>query len=181
MQLRTYSSEGIVLARRNFGEADRIVSMYSKDRGRVSLLAKGIRRPKSRKRGHLESFSLIKFSATDSRGIGILTEAETQNNFDGVRKSLPKVTLAYYICEVVGKITHESERNTELFDLINKTLGELENTNRLKELRYKFMTKLLVLLGFWPEGKEIQDPDSLLEEVIERKIGSARVGKRMLE
>ena len=63
MKPRSYTSEGIVLARRNYGEADRILVIYSKNFGRVSYMAKGVRRPKSRKRGHIEVFNYIKFQA----------------------------------------------------------------------------------------------------------------------
>ncbi len=181
MQLRTYSSEGIILARRNFGEADRIVSVYSKDRGRIALLAKGIRRPKSKKRGHLEIFSLVRFAASQSRGIDLLVEAEMKDDFKRIRTSLPKISLAYYFCEVVGKITHEGEKNEDLFELIISYLSKLKTAKKLKDLRHEFVNELLILLGFWPEGKYLPDPDKVLEEVIEREIASARVGKRMLE
>lgn len=181
MAPHSYSSEGIILARRNFGEADRIVSIYSKDRGRISLLAKGIRRPKSKKRGHLEIFSLLKFSASASNGIDLLIEADMEDDFAAIRKSLSKISLAYYFCEVVGKITHEGEKNEDLFKLIKSYLIKLKSAIKLKQLRYEFILRLLILLGFWPEGKEINNPDEVLEEVIERQVASARVGKRMLE
>src|ERR1700690_946462 len=100
MQQHGFSSEGIVLGRRNFGEADRILSIYSKDRGRISLIAKGIRRPKSKKRGHLEIFSLVRFQAIASRGIDLMTEADITDDFKAIRLSLPKVSLAYYFMEV---------------------------------------------------------------------------------
>lgn len=101
MRPRSYSDEGIVLARRNFGEADRILSIYTKNHGRISVIAKGIRKTTSKKRGHLEIFSYIKFQVADGRGIGILTEVETLNNFEIVRKDLKKVSLAYFFCEVI--------------------------------------------------------------------------------
>src|SRR3990170_878312 len=105
MKLHSYSSEGIVLARRNYGEADRILSVYTKNHGRVSLMAKGIRRPKSRKRGHLEIFSHVRFQAATGRGIDLMTEVEVIDDFKEIRRSLKKVSLAYYFCEVIGKIT----------------------------------------------------------------------------
>lgn len=181
MRLHTYSSEGIVLARRNYGEADRIISIYSKDRGRLAFLAKGIRRPKSKKRGHLEIFSLLKFSATNSSGINLLVEVEMMEDFEEIRKSLAKISLAYYFCEVVGKITHEEERNEELYQYLLSALYDLSNTKRLKDLKHEFIERVLILLGFWPEGKKMDDPNKILEEVTERQIASARVGKRMLE
>jgi len=181
MKPHTYSGEAVVLGRKNYGEADRIISVYSKDRGRVALIAKGIRRPKSRKRGHLEIFSLLKFQATSGHGIDLMTEADIVDDFKEIRKSLSKVSLAYYFMEVIGKITHEQERNIELFDLILSSLNKLKTETKLKELRLDFILKLLTIMGYWPHGRKLPNPDEVLEEVIERQIYAERVGKRMLE
>jgi DNA repair protein RecO (recombination protein O) len=180
MRPHSYSGEGFVLARRNFGEADRILSIYTKNIGRISLMAKGIRRPKSKKRGHLEIFSLVKFQAITGHGIDLMTEADIIDDFKDIRKSLAKVSLAYYFMEVIGKITHEGEPNTDLFNLLLDFLNTLNKTNSLKKLRLNFILKLLTLMGYWPDGKEMGDADTALEEVIERGISSMRVGKRVL-
>jgi DNA repair protein RecO (recombination protein O) len=180
MKLRSYSSEGVVLGRKNYGEADRILSVYSKDHGRIALIAKGIRRPKSKKRGHLEIFSLVKFQASAGRGIDIMTEAEIVDDFKEIRKSLPKVSLAYYFVEVVGKITHEGERNDELYALILTSLGKLKTATKLKQLRFDFILNLLTAMGYWPRGQKLPNPDEALEEVIERQVYSERVGRRIL-
>lgn len=181
MKPHTYSEEGIVLGRKNYGEADRILSVYSKNHGRITLIAKGIRRPKSRKRGHLEIFSLFNFQAATGRGIDLMTEVEIADDFQEIRKSLPKVSLAYYFCEVVGKITHEQEQNTDLFELILNNLNKLKTQKELKRLRLDFVENLLTLMGYWPIGRSLANPDEVLEEVIERQIYTQRVGKRMLE
>jgi DNA repair protein RecO (recombination protein O) len=177
MKPRTYTSEGIVLARRNYGEADRIISLFSLEHGRISLIAKGVRRPKSRKRGHVEIFSRIKFQAVRGRGIDLMLEAEVFDDFAGIRKSLKKVSLAYYFCEVVGKITHENEKNTELYKLILRGFENLKNTIELKKLRLEFVGELLMIMGYWPNGRQIPDSDRQLEEAVERQIFSARVGR----
>lgn len=181
MRLHSYSSEGIILARKNYGEADRILTIYSRDNGRMSLIAKGVRRPKSKKRGHIEVFSLVKFQAITGRGLDIMTEVEVVDNFSEVRKSLKKISLAYYLSEVIGKITHESEPNNTFFDLIYKTFEKLKTTKALRKLRIDFVISSLILLGFWPEGGYMTDPDQELEGVIERRISSVRVGERMIK
>jgi DNA repair protein RecO (recombination protein O) len=179
--VRTYSDEGIVLARRNFGEADRVLSIYSKNHGRISAIAKGIRRTTSKKRGHLEVFSYISFQITDGKSVGILTEVDTLNSFELIRKDLKKVSLAYFFCEVIGKITHEHERNDGIFELILKYLEKLQLEEKLKSLRMSFILELLTITGFWPEGKKLINPDEKLEEVIERSINSVRVGRKVLK
>lgn len=181
MKPRTYSDNGIVLARRNYGEADRILSIYTKNHGRISFIAKGIRRPESRKRGHLEIFSHIQFQGIHGKGIDILTEAVIVDNFSEVRKNIKRMSLAYYLMEVVGRTTHEAEYHPEIYDLLLEYLEKLEDEDKLKTLRLNFIYKLLTILGFWPEGEQLNNPDAKLEEVIERKLSSVRVAKRMLE
>ena len=180
MKQRTYSSEGIILSRKNYGEADRILTLYSKNHGKVILLAKGVRKLISRKRGHLEIFSEVKFSAVSGRGFDILTEAVTINNLNSLRSNLNKVSLAYYFCEVANKITKEEEKNEELFNLLSKSLNGLETAKNLKVFRKDFISKLLIELGYWPEKKKMINHDIELEEVLERKINSLRVGKKVL-
>jgi len=181
MKARSYTSEGIVLARKNYGEADRILSVYSKDYGRIALMAKGIRRPKSKKRGHIEVFNQVRFQTVIGRGIDLMTEAEVIDDFKEVRKSLKKISLSYYFSEVIGRITHEQESNPELYNLILKYLNDLKTAVELKKLREDFLNELLILMGYWPHGKKLENPDEKLEEVIERQINSVRVGKIMLK
>ena len=181
MHPRAYTSEGIVLTRRNFGEADRILVLYTKSFGRISLLAKGVRRPKSKKRGHVEVFNKINFQAVSGRGLDIMTEAEVIEDFKSIRGSLKKISLTYYFMEVIGRITHEGEENTEIYNILLNALTKLKSANMLKKLRLNFITDLLIASGFWPADKILNAPDEKLEEVIERQITSVRVGKRVME
>ena len=181
MKSHSYTSEGIVLTRRNFGEADRILVLYTKDFGRISLLAKGIRRPKSKKRGHVEVFNKIRFQAVSGRGLDIMTEAEVVDDFKEIRTSLKKISLAYYLTEVIGRITHEGEENIEVYNLLFNSFQKLKSTKMLKKLRLNFVTELLIITGYWPRERVLSLPDEKLEEVIERQIYSERVGKRMIE
>lgn len=179
--MRTYSDEGIVLARRNYGEADRILSIYSKNHGRISVVAKGIRKTSSKKRGHLEVFGHIRFQIADGHGIGVMTEVETINSFEKIRKDLKKVSLAYFFTEVIGKITHEHERNDGIFELLLRYLEKLQYETYLRTLRSDFVLELLTITGFWPKGKKLLNPDEKLEEIVERSINSIRVGRKVLK
>ncbi len=180
MKNRTYTSEGIILSRKNYSEADRILICLSKHFGKVTLLAKGIRKIKSKKRGHLEIFSKVKFSAVSGHGMDIVTETETINDFSGVRTNLNKITLAYYFCEVANKIIHEDGNPSTVYVLLSKALQDIETETELKKLRLKFIYELLIEMGYWPENKKMIDADIVLEDVLERKLNSVRVGKQVL-
>jgi len=180
MRPRNYTDEGIVLARRSYGEADRILSVYTLNHGRVSLIAKGVRKPSSRKRGHIEVFGYVHFSAAHGKSLDLMTEVEVIDAFSEVRKNLKKVSVAYYFMEAIGRTTHEGEPNRELFGLVLEYLNHLKAETSLKKLRLEFIYYLLSVLGFWPRGKPLLDPDAKLEEVTERRMSSARVGKRLV-
>ena len=180
MTPKRYSTEGIVLARRNYSEADRILVIYTKNYGKISLIAKGVRKLNSRKRGHLEVFSYLKFSAARGKNLDILTEAEIIDSFPKVREDLKKVAVAYYLMEVAGRTTRDGEPNTEVFGIILEYLKRLKKEEKLRKLRLDFILELLTDIGFWPKGKIMDNPDKVLEEVVEREISSARVGKKLL-
>lgn len=181
MKQRNYSTYGIVLALKDYSEADRVLVVFSKDFGKISLIAKGVRRTSSKKRGHLEVFNHIRFSAVRSKGLDIIVEAQVINSFPEIRKNLIKLSLGYYFCEVIGKIVKEEEKHTELFNLLMDYFTKLEKQKNLKTLKNDFINEVLVNLGYWPKEKDLLDPDKVLETVIEKNINSKRVGKRILE
>jgi DNA repair protein RecO (recombination protein O) len=177
---RTYSSEGIILARRSFSEADRILSVFSKKKGRTSLIAKGVRKPKSRKRGSIEIFSRVKYSAAKGKNLDIMTEVEIIDSFPKVRKNLKKVSVAYFYMETIGRLSTEDEENEKLYRLLTGYLKRLSKVKNLKEERERFIKDTLTLLGYWPEGRPIRNADRVLEEIAEKELFSIRVGKKML-
>jgi DNA repair protein RecO (recombination protein O) len=177
---RRYSSEGIVLARRNYSEADRILVVYTKHFGKLSLMAKGVRKPKSRKRGAIEVFSQIKFAAARGKSLDIVTEVEIIDSFNGIRDKLKKASVAFFFMEAVGRLTREDEENKELYVVLVDYLKELKTSGDLKKLRLDFIFELLTLSGFWPKEKELKDPDGVLEDIIEREMASRRIGKQIL-
>lgn len=181
MKQRNYSTEAIILAIKDYSEADRIIVVYTKDFGKLVLIAKGVRRTKSKKRGHLEIFNHIKFSAVRTKGLDIMVEVDLINSFPKIRKNLKKISVGYYFCEVVGKSIKEGEKHQGFFDFLINYFSSLEKEDNLKLLRAQFIKDLLVSLGYWPKEKDIVNPDKILEVVIERNINSSRVGKRILE
>jgi len=178
---RNYSTEGIILATKDYSEADRILVIYSKNHGKLSLVAKGVRKTKSKKRGHLEIFNHLKFSAVRTKGLDIISEAELINSFPKIRKNLKKISVGYYFCEVIGKSIKDEESHPGFFDFILSYFLRLEKEDNLTKVRNDFVKDILINLGYWPKDKEIVNPDKVLEAVTERNINSIRVGKRILE
>ena len=82
--------------------------------------------------------------------------------------------------EVIGRTIHEEEKNVELYSLLQNYLEKLKEEKKLLSLRKDFVYQALTILGFWPRGKELENPDAKLEEVTERQLNSARVGKKLV-
>lgn len=178
---RSYHATGIVLGKRNYLEADKIVCIFTKELGKVYVLAKSARLPKSRKRGGLETFNTILFSASKSKGFDYLTEVELVNSQSRLKKDLKRIAVAYFAIEVVARLTREDEPHEAVYVLLQAALDELATTSTTKKVKQEFISDVLVELGFWPKSRKLINPELLLEEVAERQFSSARVGKRMLE
>lgn len=180
MKPRSYSSEGIIIHKSNSKEADRMFIILSKKYGKQRFLAKGVRKLKSRKRGHLEIFSKVKFSAVNIPGMDLLTEVESINDYPSIRRSLPKMSLAFYFCEVIEKILREGEVQNDVLQLLESSLERLEVKPNLKLQRLEFVHDLLILLGFWSHNMKLTDADVALDEVVEKIIHTVRVSKKIL-
>ncbi len=179
---KRFSSQAIVLSQRDYGEADRIVILFTQNHGKLSFLAKGVRKPKSRKRGNLEVFNLIKFSGTKPmEGLGMITEVDIVENFPQLRTDLKKMAVGYFLLETIQKITRDDEKHEIVFGLLHKYLYLICETDNIGALRKSFITEVLIELGFWPGGSKLSDPDGFLEDILEKRLNSVRVGKRILQ
>lgn len=173
---RTYKTEGIILKRTNFGEADRILTIFTKHYGKIRARAPGIRRTTSRKAAHLELFNHSLLFLVQGKSLDIVTEATTINNFSGVRKDLQKVSMAYYFCELGDSFCPERQENREVFNLLTQTLRDLElsHGDNIFYLGENFANQLLQLLGFLPKDKYLksEELERFMESILERKIRS---------
>lgn len=176
---RNISSEAIVLSSKSIGEADKLIIIFSREHGKLRLMAKGVKRLKSRKRGTLEPFSIIKFSGICAKGIPLMTETSIIDNLSAVRTDLKKVSVAYFFVEVIMRATQDEQPNDQLYVLLKKSLIALEEEFKLKKLRQNFSVELAEILGFIPKGQFVPNTDELIEAIIERKLGSIRVGKKL--
>lgn len=177
----TYSSEAIVLGKRNYGEADKIISVFSKTRGKIFLIAKSARKPSSRKRGHLEVFNVIRFSAVETKSLDIFNEAQVSESFEEIKKDLKKVSVAYFFLEVIGRLTRENEPHEDIYYILLDALQNLKTSKNTKILRKQFIRDVLVTIGFWPQNLALDNPDKVLENIAEHQFSSIRVGKKVLE
>jgi len=142
-----YKTEGIILKRKNFGEADKVLTIFTKHYGKIKVIAKGIRKITSKKAGTLELFNHCKLVLAKGKDLDIITEAQVINNFSSWRKNLNKVGVAWYFCELVDKLTAEEQANKDIFELLKNYLENLNQGNKPQFIR-SFEEHLLNQLGF---------------------------------
>lgn len=176
MEKRTYKTEGIILARRNIGEADRLLTVFSKHYGKLRVIAKGVRRTTSRKRGALELFSQTTLYLAKGKTFDIITEAEVKNNFNQWRKDLLRVGVAYHLAEIVSKLTREGQEHRKVYDLLIYYYLSLATISfwQLHNFISTFKKAVLTDLGFLGQGRERDNLDSYIEELSQSKLRTKR-------
>lgn len=169
---KTFKTEGIILKRSNFGEADRILTVFTKHCGKISVLAKGVRKTTSRKGGNLELFNQVVIFAAKGKNLDIVTEVEVINSFKDWRTDLKKVAVAYQLCELVDKLSAEGVENDDVYCLLINSFTNLSPITNYQSLVTNFELSLLQFLGYWPRGRPVGNTnlDLYIEDLINRKL-----------
>lgn len=167
---RVYLAHAIVLKRRNVGEADRIITIFTKHSGRMRVVAKGIRRIHSRRAAHLEVFSHSKLVLHRGKTWDSVTEATPIDAFPRLRTQLPRVSAGYYLCELVDALLPERQEHRDIYTLLLATLTTLNDAIVCDpiELSEQFALELLRSLGYLARDHTL--PTSQIEPYIERII-----------
>ena len=145
-----YKTKGIILKRTNLGEADRIVTIFTQKFGKIKVLAKGVRKTLSKMAGHLEPFCLTRLQIAEGRNLDIITSAEVEECFFGIRSNLEKTQTCFYIAEIVDKMVEEGQAHPEIFDLLVSTFTHADDLNESLLISY-FEINFLAEMGFRPE------------------------------
>lgn len=144
-----YRDHALVLRTHRLGEADRIVSLLTEERGRVRAVAKGIRKTKSRFGARLEPMTHVSLQLYEGRDLHTITQAETLETFRAVREDLDRVARAGALLEVVDQIARDGEANPALFRMLLGALRSLAARDSVVIVA-GFYWKLLSQEGFHP-------------------------------
>lgn len=123
--MRNFRTEGIIIKRRNFNEADRILTVMTRDYGKLQIKAAGVRKITSRRAAHIELLNHTVLHLYKGNTFSILTEAKMLDDFSEVKENFDKVGLAYHLCELVDGLCPENQENSTVFFLLQKTLTSL--------------------------------------------------------
>ncbi len=164
---REYQTEAIIIKKTKLGEADRILTLYTPDLGKIQAVAKGVRRPKSKMAGHLELLTHSAVSLSRGRGsLDTITGSQTIDGFLPLKSDLQLTSYGLYISELVNQFAEERIEDRHLFQLLLETMQRLANSNNHEiTLRY-FELHLLNEVGYRPELRQCVACPQPLEPVI---------------
>ena len=170
--MRTFKTEGFIIKRRNSGEADRILTIFSRDFGKIQAKAPGTRKITSKRSPHIEllNLSVLTLYKSSRSSMSIVTEASTLKTFSSIKRNLKKIGFSFYICELINNLCAENQENNKVFYLLKDTLVNLENFSSYDLLLNEFEERLLTALGFAPEFYSIENRKSFIEGILEKKL-----------
>ena len=147
---RLYRTEAVILRRSDFGEADRLLTLITPRYGKIRVIAKGARKTTSRRAGHVELFNRADLQLAKGRNLDIVTDAQIVDAYRQLHEDLQRLSYAYYVAELLDKLTGDEEENPPLYRLFVETLAALDRTVAPDLVARHFELHLLTLLGYRP-------------------------------
>ncbi|GAB4572984.1 MAG: DNA repair protein RecO [Anaerolineae bacterium] len=183
---RTIRTEAIILSRMDFGEADRLLTLLTPAHGKLRAVAKGARKPTTRKSGHVELYARTDMLLHRGRDLMIISQAEMVEPYLPLRQDLNRTAYASYVVELVDRFTTDDDRaeSADLFRLLDAALQALCGDADLRIVARFFEMRLLDVVGFRPElsrcvlcGAEIQPEDQFFS-LVEGGVVCPECGRR---
>jgi len=166
-KFRSIRVDAVVLRHSDYGEADRTLTLYTRQLGKARAIAKGARKMASRKAGHIEPFTHVKLQLARGRDVLIVTQAETVDAYLPLRDDLILTSQASYMLELLDRFTYVDEtENSSIFRLLTDSLSRLASGHDVWLVIRYYEMRLLDYLGFRPQlfectncGREIKAED----------------------
>ena len=163
MRQRLYRTPAVVLKRMDLGEADRILTLYTRDQGKLRAVAKGVRKTTSRSAGHLELFTLTDVLLAVGRELDVVSQAETIQAFRRVREDVLLTAHAYYLAELTDLLTEDRMESRAVFEVLVNGFRDLGHAPDARLVLIAFQLRLLQALGYRPELRQCVSCRSTIE------------------
>jgi len=203
--MRSYKVEGIIIKRRNYGEADRIFTVMTRHQGKLHVKAAGIRKIPSRRSAHVELLNHAVLNLYRGRTYPILTEAQSIEDFYHLKNDMDTIGLAFHLCELIDGLCPENQEHPEVFDLLKDALtrlsytchsnlisqdfttgpsqfGIVKDAASTQSLIHNFEIELLSMLGYWNNAQVVSDrfdTHDFIEDILERKLKSRSIFSKL--
>jgi len=150
-----YRTNGVMIKKKDLGEADQLFTIYTKDFGKLEILGKAIRKITSKLRSGADIFYLSDIEFIQGKTHKTLTDAVLIEKFENVRKDLGKLKITYKIADIFNGLVKGQEKDEILWNLLNEIFEKLNNLqftiSNLQLIYYYFLWNFLSLLGYTPE------------------------------
>lgn len=164
-----YKTEGIIIRRRNLGDFDRLLTVYTRDFGKILIKAKSIRKNHSKLRGHLELFLRSHLMVAQGKGFDIITGAESIESYPFIHGDLLSLAAAHYLSELTDKLVSGSEKDPNIWDLFLYSLRCLDEGGDIEVIVKNFENEFLKFLGY---GEEKESAISFIQSLLNEDINS---------
>jgi len=151
-----YFTQGLILRHNNFREADRMVSIYTQDRGLVNVMARGSRKINSKLAGNLEPFTLAEFMIVNGKRYDTVASSEVIDIYKNIKGDLVKTKLAIYFSNIFLSNMKELQKDNNLYEFILEIFNnvknlDIKNKKNLNWLVWYFIWSYIKLSGYQPE------------------------------
>lgn len=160
---------GIIINRHIVKDADRFLTIYTQEEGKISVYARGVRSVKSKRSSQIDLFSHIKFEIFEKHDHRTLTSVELIDGHHLSKTSLNNISRLFQIGELVDALTVEHDPHTEVYDLLVTALGNLSRFDT-PEYLYRFKKKLLEILGYGDRDLTPTAIDEYIESLMDRPL-----------
>jgi len=147
--MKDYKTEGIIIRVRDYGEADRIITLFTREHGKIQAIVKGCRKQKSKKRGAIQLFTYGDFVIYSGRSLDTVTQCQAKETFGPIRVDLDRMAYAIYLVELLDGFVNSGDPNEDLFFLSLVCLHLLTVDDPELVIR-AFETRLMGVLGYRP-------------------------------
>ncbi len=169
-----FTDSGIILLRQKFREADRIVSLYTREHGRINVRVPGVLRTTGKLKALSEPFTCGDYRIYVKRGgvVGTLTGGKLHSVFPAIRTDLKRLTLALHFCELFLRLTPLHQPSEQKFDLLHQALTELEISGTNPAFQAAFTLRLMMLAGFGLDHPVLQITPQFWQKMHEDKFSN---------
>jgi DNA repair protein RecO (recombination protein O) len=146
-----YNAEAIVIRTRDFDDADKIMTLLTREEGKVQAVARGARRPRNRYAAAAQLFTQLNASMFSGRSLDTLSQVDIIESFRLLREDLVRMAYGSYICELMDEMVKEKQRHESIYLLLLTTLHLLNAPEMEPEpILRAYELKLLSIMGFRP-------------------------------
>lgn len=154
--MRQLEAEGYILARYQVNEADIIYSFFSYEHGKISFIAKGIRKSSAKLSGQMQPFSKIKIRLIYGRNLNILVGAQITQHYDLLNASLEAVAVGYRMCEMLSRCLAEDQASESIYSLFEESCAALLSSQEPQLVNLYFSVRLLHFMGSQPNFENVK-------------------------